>query len=412
MNRCLVRLFVLAAALGLAWPAAVVSAAGYETPSAPQASAILPPNMLSGPDYVVDPVVTTDGYLYTYTLHTNFGDMRAASTAQLAVRIAETAALAKMAQVNGLQEFGGGIVQKGEQTVQGAVDLVQNPLGTISGAFTGVGRMFSSMSQDIASGGGSAGAKLLGVPALARQYAKQFGVDPYTTNPLVQARLTALAQAGAAGNITGDALAALIPGGVGIAVSAAGTTATLNNIDLTASPVTIAQQNQAQLAAMGVSADAAAFFVANQAFTPTQQSLVVAALGNLPAVGNKTAFISFLADTGDSEVASFRQRMARMYAGYQANVAPLSGFVPVGRHVAAVTADGKLLLVFPTDCFFWTETNAAIAEAFHALAQTMPTSGVELWAAGKVSPAFARNLRAMGWTVRENSAQRLLGQPY
>ena len=412
MNRCLVRLFVLAAVLGLAWPHAVASAAGYETPSAPPASAILPPAMLSGPNYVVDPVVATDGYLYIYTLHTQFGDVRAASTAQLAVRIAETAALAKMAQVSALQEFGGGIVQKGEQTVQGAVDLVQNPLGTISGALTGVGRMFSSMSQDISSGGGSAGAKLLGVPALARQYAKQFGVDPYTTNPLVQARLTALAQAGAAGNITGDALAALIPGGVGIAVSAAGTTATLNNIDLTASPVTIAQQNQNLLAAMGVSSDAAAYFVANQAFTPTQQSRIVAALGNMAAVGNKTAFVSFLADTGDPDVANFRQRMAQMYAGYNAGVSPLSGFVPVGRHVAAVNAAGKLVLVFPTDCFFWTETNAVIAQAMSSLAQTMPTSGVELWAAGKVSPAFARNLRAMGWTVRENSAGRLLGQPY
>lgn len=48
----------------------------------------------------------------------------------------------------------------------------------------------------------------------------------------------------------------------------------------------------------------------------------------------------------------------------------------------------------------------------NALVQTMPTSGVELWVAGKVSPAFARNLRAMGWTVRENCAQRLLAQPY
>lgn len=413
MNRFLNSLAVCLLAVFLTAPSSTTQAAGpYETPSAPTASSILPPNMLSGPNFVVDPVVGTDGYLYIYTLHTNFGDVRAASTAQLAVRIAETAALAKMARVNALQEFGGGIVQKGEQTVQGAVALVQNPLGTISGALTGVGRMFSSMSQDISSSGGSAGANLLGVPALARQYAKQFGVDPYTTNPLVQARLTALAQAGAAGNITGDALAALIPGGVGIAVSAAGTTATLNTIDLTASPVSIAQQNQARLAAMGVSGDAASYFVANQAFTPTQQSLIVAALGNLPAVGNKTAFISFLADTGDPDVACFRQRMAQMYAGYNGGVSPLSGFVPVGRHVAAINAAGKLVLVFPTDCLFWTETNAAIAQAMSALAQTMPTSGVELWVAGKVSPAFARNLRAMGWTVRENCAQRLLAQPY
>ena len=48
---------------------------------------------------------------------------------------------------------------------------------------------------------------------------------------------------------------------MGIAVSAAGTTATLNNIDLTASPMTIARQNQAQLIAMGVAPDAAAAFL-------------------------------------------------------------------------------------------------------------------------------------------------------
>ena len=395
-----------------AWVAGAAPALAYEAPSAPPASAILPRHMLAGPNFTVDPFVATDGYLYVYNLHTRFGDMRVASTALLATRIAETAALAQMEQVSSLQEFGGGIVNKGEQTVQGAVNLVRNPLGTLSGAVTGVGRMFDSLGQSLSSGGGSTGANLLGVPALARQYAKQFGVDPYTTNPLVQARLTAMAQAGAAGNITGTALAALIPGGVGIAVSAAGTTATLNNIDLTASPVTIAQQNQAQLIAMGVSPDVAAAFVENQIFTPTEQTRVTAALANMPSVQNKTAFVNFLAGTTDPDVALFRQRMAAMYAGYNAGVSPLSGFVAVGRHVAALNAAGRLIVVFPTDCFFWTETNAVIARSLSDFARNLPASGVDLWAANRVSREFARNLRAMGWTVREKTAERLLGQPF
>ena len=389
--------------------------AAYETPSAPSASSILPRHMLAGPNYTVDPFVATDGYLYIYNLHTRFGDLRVPSTALLATRIAETAALAQMEQVSARQEFRSGLINKGQQTVSGAVDLVTNPLGTLSGAATGVGRMFESLQQNLTSGNlgdGSGAANLLGVPALARQYAAQFGVDPYTTNPLMQKRLQEMASAGAAGNITATALSALIPGGVGIAVSAAGTSATLNNIDLTASPATIAQQNQTQLAALGVSSGNASFFIGNTVFTPTQQSRIVAALSAMQNVQNTGAFVGFLGTTNDPDVAQFRQRMAQMYAGYNANVAPLAGFVSIGRYVGATSASGRLVLAFPMDCFFWTPTNAAIVASINSFAQNLPAAGVEVWITGKASPMVAKELRAIGWTVHDKSAQRLLGQPF
>jgi hypothetical protein len=406
---CAAWLLLAAIAVG---PAA---AAAYDVPSAPPASAILPPAMLAGPNFTVDPFVATDGYLYVYTLHSRFGDLRVASTALLAKRIAETAALAKMEQVSSMQEFGGGMVAKGEQTLQGAADLVTNPLGTIQGAVTGVGQMFQNLGQDLSSGNvgnGSGVSKLLGVPALERQYAAQFGVDPYTTNPLVRKRLHALASAGAAGNITATALASLIPGGAGIAVSAVGATTTLNNIDLTAPPEAIARQNLAQLASMGVPSETAAFFIGDQTFTPTQQSRIVASLAAMPTVNNKAALVGFLADTNDPDVARFRERMAAMYAGYNANVSPLTGFVTIGRHVAALNAAGKLVFVFPADCFFWTETNAVIARAFDDFARGFPANGIEIWTAGKASPLFARKMRSLGWKFHDNSAPRLLGTSY
>lgn len=416
MRNRLILLFAWIAALVLTGMASVgLAATAYETPTAPPASAILPPQMLSGANFSVDPVVATDGYLSIYTLHTRFGDVRVASTALLAKRIAETAALAKMEQVSSLKEFGGGIVNKGESTLQGAANLVTNPVGTISGALTGVGRMFENFSQDLASGNignGSGAAKLLGVPALERQYAAQFGVDPYTTNPLVRKRLHDMAVAGAAGNITATALSSLIPGGAGIAVSAVGVTSTLGSVDLTAPPEALARQNLSQLAGMGVPAETAAFFIGDQTFTPTQQTRIVASLAAMPTVQNKGALVGFLADTNDPEVARFRERMAAMYAGYNANVSPLSGFVSIGRHVAAMNAAGKLVLVFPADCFFWTKTNAVIAQAFDTFARSFPANGVEIWTTGKARPLFVRKLRALGWKVHDQSANRLLGEPY
>jgi hypothetical protein len=410
---------LLLAALGLFFLAGTTSPAQarehYETPVAPQAAAILPPYMLSGPNFTVDPFVGTDGYLYVYTLRTRFGDLRVASTALLAKRIAETAALAKMEQVSSLAEFGGGILNKGESTLQGAADLITNPVGTIRGTVTGVGEMFANLGQAISSGnvGNGAGvSKILGVSQLERQYAAQFGVDPYTTNPLVRKRLHAMASAGAAGNITASALASLIPGGAGIAVSAVGASAKLNNVDLTASAETLARQNLAQLASMGVPSEAAALFIGDRTFTPTQQCSVVASLAAMPTVQNKGAFVGFLADTNNADVARFRERMAAMYAGYNANIEPLTGFVSIGRHVAAVNTAGRLVLVFPADCFFWTETNAIIARAFEKFARDFPANGVEIWIAGKASPLFAREIRAMGWKFHDRSANRLLSQPY
>lgn len=416
MSNRLILLFAWIAALVLSGmaPAALAGTAS-ETPAAPTASAILPPQMLSGMNFTVDPVVATDGYLYVYTLHTRYGDLRVASTALLATRIAETAALAKMEQVSSLQEFGGGIVAKGEQTLQGAANLVTNPVGTIGGALTGVGKMFENFSQDLASGNignGTAAAKILGVPALERQYAAQFGVDPYTTNPLVRKRLHDLASAGAAGNITATAMASLIPGGAGIAVSAVGASATLNKVDLTAPPEALARQNLAQLAAMDVPPETAAFFVGDQTFTPSQQSRVVATLAAMPAVRNKAALVGFLADTNDPDVARFRQRMAAMYAGYNAAVSPLSGFVTVGRHIAALNAAGKMVLVFPADCIFWTETNAVISQALDKFSRNFPAKGIEIWITGKASPLFARKMRDMGWKFHDKSGSRLLGEPY
>ena len=103
--------------------------------------------MLSGPDINVDPFVATDGYLYIYNLHTRFGDLRVSSTALLATRVAEMVALARIEQVSARQEFRSGLINKGQQTVAGAVDLATNPLGTLSGAATGVGRAFESLQQ-------------------------------------------------------------------------------------------------------------------------------------------------------------------------------------------------------------------------------------------------------------------------
>jgi len=386
----------------------------YEDTQTFRASAILPKAILSGPDYRVDDTVTSDGYLNTYLVRSRFGDFTVVSTALLYTRIAEIKAMAAMEQVSSTSQFGSGLAGKGAQTIQGAVSLVTAPVDTLGGAVSGVGKMFSRAKESLAESSPSKYEdgrfkKLIGYSQTKRDYAKQFGVDPYSTNAALQERLDKLASAGFAGSITGTALQALIPGGAGLAVGAVSGSAVLGAVDVSVAPEDLRRQNREALAKAGVNADLAELFIDNEIFTPTQETIVTQALAAMDRTQNKDAFAKFLVRTGDQDLALFRQRMSQMYAGYDRTVAGLTGFVALGRFVGATKANGTLVLAFPLDYLAWTSATAAVATAIGDQARQLRTPGVELWLTGKVSPRARKEIQRLGWKINESSSQKLLG---
>jgi len=386
----------------------------YETPPTFKASAVLPRQLLAGPSYRIDETVRNDGYLNTYVVHSRFGEFTAESTALLHTRIAEIAAMERMEQVAGSSAFGSSLADKGRQTVQGAVNLVTDPLNTLGGALSGVGKMFARAHENLVESNPSQYEdsrlrNVIGFSQTKRDYAKEFGVDPYSTNPVLQQKLDALSEAGYAGSITGSALQALIPGGVGIAVSGVSSTALLGSIDLSLPPADLRKANRDALVKAGVPESLARLFINNAQFTPTQQSLLVRALTSLDGTGGLDAFVEFAAGTEDQDLALFRQRMAQMFAGYAAKVSPLKRFVPLGRFVGALRGNGGLVLAFPLDYLVCTRANADVIEGIDAAARALPAGNVELWLTGKASPGTKKLLKRLGWTLREDSAGTLLG---
>ncbi|MCH8014604.1 MAG: hypothetical protein IH823_07505, partial [Candidatus Dadabacteria bacterium] len=59
----------------------VYAAPTYEQPVILKASEILPPDLVKGPHHQVDERVVNDAYLNIYTIHSEFGDVQATSTA-------------------------------------------------------------------------------------------------------------------------------------------------------------------------------------------------------------------------------------------------------------------------------------------------------------------------------------------
>lgn len=408
----------LASAVGGLLVAATINVTAqgrFENPPVFGASAILPPELVSGPNHRVDERVENDGFMNTYRLQSRFGTLDVVSAATLRKRVAEINAIAGMEQIKGSEEFASALVKVGGDVVRGAINLVTDPVNTVSGTITGVGRMFRRAGDSLFGDPKSdteddALSAALGRSETKRKYAAAFGVDVYSANPLLQEQLDDVSRAGFLGELVGRVGLIAVPGGAGIAVSVSGGTKRVNDALRTLPPTDLRRMNRKKLEGMGVNGTVIDLFFGNTVFSPTQQTYLVGALEEMGGTADREQFIRFAVLTDDVDVAIFRRRQAQMYAGYHRSVAPIQRFVPVGELTAAVTTTGVLVFNVPLDYLAWTRDIAMFGR--WALRPAYDVKGVidrEIWFAGTVSAMARKELEARGWKVTDRAEARLLG---
>ena len=386
----------------------------YEAPPIFQASKLFPPGLVKGPNHQVDERVLNDGYMNHYQIHTRFGDLDAASTAELKIRIDEANALAAMEKVKGTEQFSRFLAQGGKDTLAGAKALIRSPVKTVDGAVSGVGKLFeragASLSGDPPSDAEDGRLEnLIGFSSTKRDYAAEFGVDPYSSNPVLQERLDEIAWAGYAGKITASAALSLVSGGAGIAISTSKTSNWLAGIPLKAAPADLRARNHKNLTTMGVSPEVIDLFLANTVYTPVQQTKLVNALAEMQGVDDRGQFVKFAVLTRDPEVAFFRARQAEMYARFHKRVSKVKQFVPLGELAAARLADGTLVFCAPLDHLAWTQTMANYVLAANQNVTAAPgIKAKQLQVAGTVSPLAKAALEQHGWKIQDRQEGRLI----
>jgi hypothetical protein len=379
-----------------------------------QAAQILTPKLLKGPYHKVAAKVRNDGTMNHYTVESKFGRVSADSTAELKIRVDEMSALAAMQKVNTTDQFTRQVKKGGKDALAGAKQLVTNPVGTLKGAFAGIGKL-AERTGDALMGDPPSDAEdsrfenAIGFSATKRDYAAEFRVDPYSTNPLLQKRLEEIAWWGYSGKIAASAASAAIPGGVGAFVSASKTSNWLEGIPVQTPPLELRKANRQQLAGMGVSADASDLFLGNTVYSPVQQTKLVNALVRMSDVADRSQFVKFAVLARNAQVAFFRARQAEMYANFHARENRIERFVPVGTNAAARLANGTVLFCLPLDYLAWTEGNAALAVALDKYVKELPdTREKEIRLAGGISPRARTALEELGWAVRDRQEGRLI----
>jgi hypothetical protein len=349
-------------------------------------------------------------------LTTPYGDLVVQGDQMLRMRIYELGALFQLEKIANSESYTQALVDAGLSPFKYAGRLIMDPGKTVTDTFGGIGTMFGRIKSDMANIGKTPGdpiSGLLGVTDQKRKLATKIGVDPYTDYPPLDARLSRLSEASAAGGLTVSAAMFAVPvtAVAGISaravVSNVSTVSTIEGvrIDELARDQTAAQifdLNRQRLRAMGADEELVEALVGNHYYTPIDMAVLVAALDNMPGVADRTVFLERASKIDSRSLAYFMRRHAEMLKSHQSRGMAFARFVSLGGYPFNVLRDGRLVGVMPVDALSWTETIANVMRDCNADAQKFSSTGrVELRIAGSATALAKKELQALGWHVVE-----------
>jgi len=293
---------------------------------------------------------------------------------------------------------------------------VTDPLDTLGDTTSGVTEIFASvrrsLSDDDAEGEDQdlveKAGDLIGYSRARRQYAAAFGVDPYSTNPVVQEYLDHLARIGFVGQVGGSTARSLVDGGVGTALSVASYLQSLEEQVQDQTTEELREINEQKLHAMGVEQSIIDLYLGNYVFTPTYQTAFVDTLEEIDGAADRGEFVKLAILAKNEDQVLFRVGQARMYANYHESVARIREFVLVSKLIVVVarTAGGALVVNVPADHVCFSENLAAFFTAARSGLEEVPdATEKQLWLAGGISPLARKWIEDSGWKVHADTRQ-------
>ncbi len=372
--------------------------------------------------------VQSDGYLNYYRIESDFGDFDVTSTAMLRVRVGEIHALAELNELSKTEVFAKAARDAGIKQLRTVQEFATRPVETITGIPKGVGRMFKRYSrqasegveaaseyvagEDDDSGDDSAAddkpgtteaaigltENYLGVGKAQRNWARKLGTDPYSSNEVLQEAIKEFAWAERLGTMgMGFAGVPKIPG--------ADIIGDVNEAVWSKDPWELEDLNRDRLAATGASEELIEIYLDNRRMTPSQQTLLTAAIAELEGVEGRDGILrQSLQPDGEAEMNFFIQSVT-MLAWYHLNEVPLSAVSTYAAIPVGVSNEGVAVMLFAVDRLYWTDSIAAAART-HASRVADGQAAIVLFL-GTVSDRASRELESLGFDIDQNLAKRM-----
>lgn len=406
-----------------------------------RASELVPPSLLSGPGWQVDPDVPVRGYQARFTIRSRWGDLPADSVELLAVRAAEMDAVERLHREDVSEVLVDAAVERGGEPVSALTAIAREPVRSATGLPAGVARYFGERWQKLRaqarrlgdrghdlvleSGSpyddpdGPLGAaedsrespergwfarrgrdvtreveREVSLPAAKRRLAARLGIDPATKNPLIGPRLDALAWAEAGGRFAAGEALGLLGDDV---VSALGHAAQVQEFVLEAPPEKVRERNHERLGRHCLDDRLLRAFDRRKAYSAALQTTFVDLYEQLDPAAGCEALIETALMAGDEAQARFVVNALRLLKHQLGETSVGGRFVPQGALLAYETVDGEFVLPLAVDWLAWTPE----MQRWFALPAIDRRAQRMLLVSGGISPTAARALTTRGWSLVE-----------
>src|SRR5947207_2653808 len=376
-----------------------------------KASEILKPELLKGPHYVVrDPVPTASG-MNQFTIDSDFGLFEADGNEMLLQRLKEIDAIARLRDVSRTDAFKKSLVAAAKSPLNSAKNIARDPAQAISNVPKGIMKFLGRAKETVQNVGKGSGEDVgednrmkdvIGYSDKKRRIALQMGIDPYSTNTVLQKQLDDVAWASWAGGFTFSVATFPISGPVEAALTVTNLNSTVEDLLREKSPSELEQINRATFRAMGASATDIERILHGGAFTPTESTTFAVHLKSLKGVANRGAFVKVAAQKSTAAADALFCVYTAALMNQINQKTPIARIVMLRDFPVCVAKDGTIIVALQWDYAAWTAGAASFTDEVQKLAgKTGQNAHVFVGLSGEVSPRLREELEKRGMTLQD-----------
>lgn len=380
-----------------------------------KASEILRPDVLTGPHHKVREEVPTYSGANQFTIDSDFGVFEADGNEMLVRRINEINAIARLKEVSRTDEFKEALQRAAKSPVAAAKAIANDPVRTITNVPKGLMKFMGRIGENVKGISekheskdpeGTQLQQVIGFSDAKRKVAVSLGVDPYSTNTVLQHELDGIAWASFAGGAAFTVATLPVGGAAGTALTVTEVSGDFNNILKEKSPTDLRIMNRRALLDLGATENEVDRFLDNNAFSPSAQTAFVLNLKSLKGVANRRALVRLAGEKSSSETdAIFFVQTAALMSKLNKEEIPLSRIELLGEFPICVAKDGTTVVVLQWDYAAWTLGAARASDEVEKFAAKPPRNKRVLVAlSGQASPHLHQELEARAQQVKDRVA--------
>ncbi len=396
----------------------------YETPGVLIASDVLPPELKWGKNYsvrgVTDTTVdaSTKGFTHQFEVTSIYGNFDAFCIDMVRKRAHEINVIAVLQDIKKTRKFSKAVKKARKGLYNKAVDLILDPVDTITGVPKG-GWRFIAQSGEMIKGGpegreGGHEEALAEFFKLKCRYAYKLGVDVYSRNKKLQQELNSISLAGfASGEGTSLLFTKAGKSAEGLMLKDARDlkiitrSPFLDEIDkvlLENTPDELEKINREKLKQIVEEDYVIEGFLNHSDYSPRNKTIIVHALTKMDGIKNRDSFIKQALLVDNAEIAFIYEDMVEMIYDYHKNVKPVVEILPVSKMVAIYTSDQAIIAALPIDNLYWTEVTDLFVSRLLQLSESEDRSVTQviMGISGKATSQAKEVLTGRGIVIKEN----------